>query len=99
MDSNVALYYDRIFLEHDTGVAHPENAERLLVIMKLLEARGLMDRIDIRTPRAAAAEEIGLVHPQAHIDAIRTLSESGGGSIDADTRVSARSYEAATHAV
>jgi acetoin utilization deacetylase AcuC-like enzyme len=46
----------------------------------------------------ATEHELGLVHSVDHIVAIRTLCESGGGQIDADTFVGRTSYQAALHA-
>jgi acetoin utilization deacetylase AcuC-like enzyme len=93
------LYFSHpSFLEHDTGPGHPERAERLRAIEARLRADGLWDRLEHRTPRAATLEEITLVHPPSHVAALRALSDAGGGSIDADTLVSAASFVAATRA-
>jgi acetoin utilization deacetylase AcuC-like enzyme len=80
-------------LEHDTG-SHPENPDRIRAIEAALEAnewRGL----EVLEAPAASAEQILRVHPQSHIAAIQSLSESGGGHVDPDTVCSPRSYEAA----
>ena len=45
-------------------------------------------------PRASE-EELMLVHPREHVEAIRELCESGGGAIDVDTYAGAASWEAA----
>lgn len=96
----IAFYFDPIFLEHETGPGHPERAERLRAILSLLRSRGLSDRVAMTQPRAATDDEIALVHPLSHIDWIRTVSaDTNGASIDADTRVSARSFDAAARAV
>jgi acetoin utilization deacetylase AcuC-like enzyme len=39
------------------------------------------------------------VHPDAHVEAVRAMSDRGGGSFDADTVASAGSFGAALHAV
>jgi acetoin utilization deacetylase AcuC-like enzyme len=82
--------------EHDTG-SHPENAGRLRAIeAAIAEAGGLaLERVEAP---AAEREQLERVHVPAHIDAIRELSEAGGGAIDLDTSASAGSYEAALHA-
>lgn len=90
-----AVYFDPLYLEHDTGVGHPERAERLQASMKMLEKTGLAERVEIRSPRDATREEIELVHPPSHIDKVKRMAESGGGYLDMDTPVSPRSYEAA----
>ena len=92
------LIYDDIFLKHDTGYGHPENAKRLENTVKHLRASGLWDQLRVEKPRAASLEEIGLVHPQAYIDTVKQIANSGGGWLDADTVVSRASYDAAVHA-
>lgn len=83
-------------LEHDTG-AHPERAERLRAIDRELAARGGLGWERRESP-AATREPLLAVHPAAHLDEIEALAARGGGSIDADTTVSAGSWEAALHA-
>jgi acetoin utilization deacetylase AcuC-like enzyme len=83
-------------LEHDTG-AHPERPERLRAIDRELTARGGLGW-ERRESSAAARETLLAVHPAFHLDEIEALAARGGGSIDADTTVSAGSWEAALHA-
>jgi acetoin utilization deacetylase AcuC-like enzyme len=52
---------------------------------------------DVREAPAADESELELVHSRSHIDAIRQLSERGGGQLDEDTYVGEASYEAALH--
>ncbi|MDQ1271716.1 MAG: hypothetical protein QG591_346, partial [Planctomycetota bacterium] len=61
------LIYDDIFLEHDTGLGHPENARRLKSTVQYLKESGLWEQLTVVRPRAASVEEIGLVHPQTYI--------------------------------
>ena len=82
--------------EHDTG-SHPENAERVRAIEAALEA----DRwhgLEVVDAPEATLEQIERVHPRSHIEAIEAISARGGGMIDVDTVVSARSYDAALRA-
>ena len=85
-------------LEHDPGLGHPESPERLRAILDAL--RTAADVLDLTFEEAPAAtvDQVARVHPLEHLDRIRQMSEAGGGVIDADTRMSARSYEAAMHA-
>lgn len=83
-------------LEHDTG-AHPERAERLRAIDREIAARGGLGWERRESP-SAARETLLAVHPASHLDEIEALAARGGGSIDADTAVSAGSWEAALHA-
>ena len=92
------LYYDPIFLEHKTG-DHPEHAERLLAVVRHLNFVGL----DVHCERPAwdpvPLHRLLYVHSQEHIDSVRVFAEQGGGYIERDTVVSARSYEVALMAV
>lgn len=89
------VFYDPLYLEHDTGFGHPERAERLEATMELLEKTGLSDKVAVDSPRDATLEEIELVHPAGYIEKVRKMAESGGGYLDADTPVSPRSFAAA----
>jgi acetoin utilization deacetylase AcuC-like enzyme len=46
----------------------------------------------------ASEEELALIHTREHIEAMRSFIQAGGGHIDADTVVSAGSWEAALRA-
>ena len=39
--SSTTVFFDPIYLEHDTGLGHPERPERLEATMQVLEASGL----------------------------------------------------------
>ncbi|MDN3511198.1 MAG: histone deacetylase [Candidatus Jettenia sp. CY-1] len=92
------LMYDNIFLKHDTGHGHPENAKRLENTLKHLKATGLWDQLRVEKPRAASLEEIGLIHAENYIQTIKQIANTGG-QLDSDTIISAASYDAAVHAV
>ncbi len=93
--SRTTVFFDPLYLEHDTGFGHPERAERLEAAMETLRSTGLAEKVSIASPRDASEEEIGLVHPQPYIDVVREVAQSGGGWLDADTHVSPRSFHAA----
>jgi len=87
-------------LEHDPrqGVpGHPEQPERLRAIEAALAERDWLGW-ERREAPAASEEQLLLVHPREHVEAIRDLCRSGGGPIDIDTFAGERSYEAALHA-
>jgi len=81
------LIYNPIFLEHDTGM-HPENKKRLSSLGELP-----VTEIEI------GEKYLELVHTPEYIKKIKDMSARGGGHSDADTIVSAGSYEAAIYAV
>jgi acetoin utilization deacetylase AcuC-like enzyme len=93
----MALYIEHASsFEHDTG-SHPENAGRLRAIEAAIAVAGGLELERVQAP-AATREQLERVHTAAHIDAIRELSEAGGGMIDLDTAASQGSYEAALYA-
>jgi acetoin utilization deacetylase AcuC-like enzyme len=92
------IVYDDIYLEHDIG-EHVEGASRLTAIVDYLRAENAWPEKDIVEPRSATEAEVRLVHTQSLIDQIRRIAEGGGGHVDADTELCARSYEVALYAV
>ena len=88
------LYYDPLFLHHDTG-PHPECAERLEHITSHLEMTGL-DGICTKPKWSPVAEELlAKVHEEHHIALLKSLALRGGGNADPDTVVSPLSLDAA----
>jgi acetoin utilization deacetylase AcuC-like enzyme len=93
----VGLYLRHpLSLEHDTG-PHPENADRIRAIEERLDGEGWHGLELVEAP-AADLGQVERVHPREHIEAIERLAARGGGMIDLDTAVSARSYDAALRA-
>ena len=90
-----ALIYDPSFLDHNTG-HHPENAQRLKVILSALQADApLWTRLRHLTPQAASDEDIVRCHGNQLIDQLRTICERGVPFVDLDTVVCRASYEVA----
>jgi len=94
--SSVAFIYDPIYLEHDTGAYHPENANRLRSILKAIEP--LRENLVFLAPKPAPLELVMQVHSSYHIEFIEEKSLHQE-AIDADTQVSSESFEAALMAV
>ncbi|MFH1994824.1 MAG: histone deacetylase [Nitrospinota bacterium] len=80
------IIYNKIFLEHNTG-NHPESIQRLLSFGELKE-----------TEIPSGEEYLGLIHSREYVDSVKAACKVGG-YMDADTVVSARSYEAAIYGV
>ena len=93
----IPLLYSDAFLDHDTGPLHPERAGRLTAVVEALKAMPWNDRLDwvIPTRRQGLEARIGQLQSPRYLEAVRGLAEAGGGQIDADTVVSARSYDVA----
>ena len=89
----VLVATDPLFAEHDPGRGHPERPARLEAVLAGLDLVGL-DRTDLGR-RPATRAELERVHPAGYLDALERVCASGGGSLDADTAVSERSFDAA----
>ena len=92
------IIYDDIYLKHDTGSNHPENATRIINTIEHLRSANLWQKLDIKKPRAATEEEVSAVHSTSQIEQVAEIARSGGGYLDPDTYVSPDSYEAALKA-
>jgi acetoin utilization deacetylase AcuC-like enzyme len=90
------LFHHPSSLQHDTG-PHPEQPARIVAIERALEARDWLGFERRLSPEATRAQ-LEAVHPARLINGVQELCAAGGGSIDADTVVSAGSWEAALHA-
>lgn len=88
------LYYDPVFLEHDTGY-HPENAERLLPLVETRRFGGLDKHCQRPDWQPAPIEWLAEVHGPDYIQRVADFAEAGGGSLDPDTVVSRRSFHVA----
>lgn len=91
------IFSDPIFQKHETG-AHPECPERLASIATMLESapefqacrQGVVTKPDMNW--------LENVHAARQILAAERISAAGGGNLDPDTILSARSYEIALKA-
>lgn len=98
----ISVIYSPEFLEHDTGYGHPEKAKRLTAIAEALTAVEWQDQLKWRLPTPVNSRVIAYVqqiHTPEHIQRIKQVAEQGGGHLDGDTPISARSYEVALLAV
>jgi acetoin utilization deacetylase AcuC-like enzyme len=90
-----AFLFHEKFLQHDAGAFHPESPKRLESIMAGLKKAGLWERLVHVEPVPATEDQILLVHTKEHMERIREGSRRGSLRIDADTHVSAASFDAA----
>lgn len=97
------IFYSDEFLQHDPGYGHPECPERLTAIVKALKAAPWADQLSWQSPTPVQQRDVMpwvlAVHDAGYVEALRQLANGGGGRIDADTRVSPRSFEVAMLAV
>jgi acetoin utilization deacetylase AcuC-like enzyme len=75
---------DRDFLKHKPGSSHPENPERLKVLLDLaaeLDSRSFQ----IMAPRAALREEVEFCHSRDYIELLEATSQRNRYALDGDT--------------
>ncbi len=97
------VIYSDDFLQHQTGVFHPEKPARLTAIKSALTASRCGQQLDWRLPTSVLARDplawIANVHDRNYINEVRTIAANGGGTIDPDTLVSPQTYDVALLAV
>ncbi len=92
-----------VFVEHDTGLGHPERPDRMRAIDKALVHdifQGL--RREEAPLRQDVEEAIELAHPRAYIDWVKSMRPAEGAEpvrLDPDTVLSAGSWQPALRAV
>ena len=90
-----AIIWDPFYTEHDTGSDHVEASDRAAAIVAHLEQTDLWPRLQVIKPHAATVDDLLTVHGAAYVERVREICAGGGGWLDADTFVSARSFEVA----
>ena len=90
----ISLVHSSQYSKHQTE-NHPENPERLEVLMNSLRKEGLLEKIDVHQPSPANEEDILRVHTPEHSRNLKIFTENGGGYLDFDTYASPQSYEIA----
>jgi len=92
-----ALVIDPLFLKHDPGAYHPENPDRLRVLIDLAET--VRNDFELLPPRPAVQAEIEWCHDPAYIDQVRATSEHNQYALDGDTITCRDSFGVALMAV
>jgi acetoin utilization deacetylase AcuC-like enzyme len=84
------------YLDHETGVGHPERPQRLRAVEAgVAGVPGLDGELVRFAPRPATKHEVERVHAPAYVEALERFCRSGGGHLDADTSAVPASWEAA----
>lgn len=95
----ISVIYSPEFLDHDTGYGHPEKAKRLTAIIEALKTGEWQEQLAWQLPTPPAARNvlgnIEQIHTPEHIQRIKDVAAKGGGYLDGDTPISARSYNVA----
>ncbi len=96
------LYHHPIFREHITGPGHPERPERIAALNEAL-THEVFDKLDRVEAPMGSEDAVLLAHPQSHLEAVRAAMPDEESTklnrLDADTVASAKSWQAAMHAV
>lgn len=82
------------FNKHDTP-DHPENADRLYVMLDALEQAPFYEKIQFIEPEMIPEKLLYEVHSKEMIERIKEISQHGDSWIDLDTYVSKDDYETA----
>ncbi len=97
------IIYSKRFLKHLTGIGHPECPERLTAIYDALLASNYSDQLRWIEPSDVTRRDplpwIYKLHDRQYVQAVEQLARHGGGHWDADTVISADSYDVALLAV
>ncbi|OGP94899.1 MAG: hypothetical protein A2Z19_02175 [Deltaproteobacteria bacterium RBG_16_54_18] len=89
----------QVYLEHRTGIMHPENPQRLQAIYDMLDQRDFGDAFVPIEPRYATLDEILWVHDSRYVDRVLDSAEKARVQFDPDTVSSPKTYQAALMAV
>ena len=100
--TKTAVVFTPKYLDHKTGLGHPESPARLRVIMRKLNRSGLLEagKCSIVEPEPASPEDVERVHESDYVQLVHRVCASGGGVLDlGDTVASSESFEVALLAV
>ena len=96
--SPIRVFHHDAMLEHAPGPYHPESPARIRAILATLRAAPLASRIEFLEAPRLDRSTVERVHPAAYLTLLERVRDRGGGRLDADTVMSAGSWEAALRA-
>jgi acetoin utilization deacetylase AcuC-like enzyme len=94
----LGIVLDKLYIEHDNGLGHPESKERLLAIIDMLKATKLLEEVIRIEPRDATKDEVSLVHDPKYGDLIASTRGKPRVFLDPDTSTCPVSFNAAIRA-
>ena len=89
---STGIVLDARYLEHDPGPGHPERPQRIAVLLSSLAEGGGVTRVE---PRLATGDDVTLVHGEGHFENVQRTRTRSRFAFDADTPVSAHSFDTA----
>jgi len=93
------IVYDRLFLEHKTGVHHVESPWRLESIWSTIKKTPAFDGLVDIPARKASLEDVEALHSAEHVEKILDTANEPVRHLDPDTITSEKSFAAAFMAV
>ena len=90
-----AVYRHDLFLQHQPGYDHPESPDRLRVIYEQLDKDKIGGHFLYPQFDPASPESIKLIHSESLLQRVAATRGRDHDFLDADTRTSAESYDAA----
>jgi len=95
----VHFFYHPIFLKHLEGISHPENPQRLEIIIDYLKQQSVWDKLTHHQPDQAEIKWIKSNHDDIYVDSLLALRGTRPCVVDGgDTVLTAKSADAALHA-
>jgi len=88
------LVYSKEFLKHDNA-AHPENAQRLVVMMNEIKKAPFYKELEFVEPELLPEKMLHGIHSDEMIQQVKEMSSYGTSWIDMDTYVCKSDYETA----
>src|SRR5690349_19217179 len=94
-----ALVHHPIFEKHDTGFGHPETPERYRVVIDAIKGDTELGKSLVEiTPEKAQQGIVQAAHTKEHFRRVEHAFADGVHSLDADTVISMKSFDAAMFA-
>lgn len=93
---NTAIIYHDLYERHDTGPGHPETPERYRAVMRALQTDEVFwNGLKQITPESPSRGLIQAAHTKEHFKLVEEAFAKGLESLDGDTMISMKSFDAA----
>ena len=83
------IIYSEEFSRHDNS-GHPENAERLLVMMNEIKKTPFYKELEFIKPEILPEKTLYEIHSKRMIEEVKNISDEGGSWIDMEESTSLR---------
>src|SRR5256885_3522090 len=95
---SVPILFHPACQRHNPGPGHPERPERIVAVLDALRATDMTPCVEWCEARPASRAALERVHAARYLDELERVAAQGGGMLDADTVMSADSWNAAVAA-